>query len=186
MGGAVFPPYCLTWDQTKVEVMKIMVTSFRRSYSCTAALSAPSPAAGYCRPRSPWETPGNSQESLGQSLVGSLLLFSGSWCTQGFFCALQESVFPVLCKFCNQIPLSSKVKFPGGSQSLCQIPRLGNLSWIYVIKHLSKPIECTTLRVNPNINCGHWMIMMCQGRLTSYNSVPSWWGMLMMKEATHM
>ena len=28
-----------------------------------------------------------------------------------------------------QIPLAFKVKFPGGSQSLCQIPRLGNLLW---------------------------------------------------------
>ena len=26
MGGTVFPPCCLTWDQTMVEVMKIMVT----------------------------------------------------------------------------------------------------------------------------------------------------------------
>ena len=41
----------------------------------------------------------NSQASLGQSLVGPLLLFPGSWCEQGFVCALQESVFPVLCKF---------------------------------------------------------------------------------------
>ena len=32
-------------------------------------------------------------------------------------------------KFCNQIPLAFKVKFPGGSQSLCLIPRLGNLLW---------------------------------------------------------
>ena len=45
-------------------------------------------------------------------------------------CSLQESVSPVLWKFCNQIPLASKVKFIGGSQSLCQIPRLGNLSWV--------------------------------------------------------
>ena len=37
--------------------------------------------------------------SLGQSLVGSLLLSPGSWCTQGFVCALQKSVSPVLCKF---------------------------------------------------------------------------------------
>ena len=36
---------------------------------------------------------------------------------------------PVLGKFCNQIPLAFKVKFPGSSQSLCQIPRLGNLWW---------------------------------------------------------
>ena len=41
-----------------------------------------------------------------------------------------KSVSPVLCKFCNQIPLASKDKFPGGSQSLCQIPRLGNLLWV--------------------------------------------------------
>ena len=32
--------------------------------------------------------------------------------------------------FCNQIPLASKVKFPGGLQSLCQIPWLGNLLWV--------------------------------------------------------
>lgn len=63
------------------------------------------------------------------SLVGSLLLSPGSWCTQGFVCALQESVTPVLCKFCNQIPLTFKVKFPGGFQSFCQIPRLVNLLW---------------------------------------------------------
>ena len=49
--------------------------------------------------------------------------------TQDFVCALQESVFLVLWKFCNQIPLAFKIKFPGGSQYLCQIPRLGNLLW---------------------------------------------------------
>ena len=45
------------------------------------------------------ETPGHSQASLGQSLVGSLLLFPGFWCAQAFVCALQEFVSPVLCKF---------------------------------------------------------------------------------------
>ena len=30
---------------------------------------------------------------------GQLLLSPGSWCAQGFVCALQESVFPVLCNF---------------------------------------------------------------------------------------
>ena len=73
------------------------------------------------------ETPGHAQASLGQPLVGSLLLSPGSWCVQGFVCALQESVSPVLWKFYNQIPLAFKVKFPGGSQFLCWIPRLGNL-----------------------------------------------------------
>ena len=50
MGRAVFPPCSLTWGQTMVEVMKIMVTSFKRSHACTAALGAPSPAAGHGQP----------------------------------------------------------------------------------------------------------------------------------------
>ena len=98
-----------------VEVMKRTATSFQRSHSRTAALSAPDPAAGHSLPTPPLETLGHSQAGLGQSLVGSLLPSPGSWCAQGFVCALQESVSPVLCKFCNQIPLASKVKFPGGS-----------------------------------------------------------------------
>ena len=99
MGRAVFPPCCLTWGQTMVEVMKIMVTSFKMSYAHTAALSTPDPASGHCWPTSPPETPGHPQESLGQSLVGSLLLSPGSWCAQAFVCALYESVSPALCKF---------------------------------------------------------------------------------------
>ena len=47
----------------------------------------------------PLETLGHSQIRLGQSLVGSLLLSPGSWCTQVSVCALQESFSPVLCKF---------------------------------------------------------------------------------------
>ena len=59
----------------------------------------------------------------------TLLLSPRSWCTQDFVCALQESVSLVLWKFCNQIPLAFKVKFPGGSQPFWWIPRLGNLLW---------------------------------------------------------
>ena len=79
--------------------MKIMATSFKRSRAHTVAPYAPNPAAGHCRPTPPQETPGHSRASLGQSLVGSLLLSPGSWCTQSSVCALQESVSPVLCKF---------------------------------------------------------------------------------------
>ena len=70
MGGAVFPPCYLTWGQTMVEVMQIMVTSFKRSHAHTATLSAPNPAAGHSWPTPPLETPGHSQASLGQSPVG--------------------------------------------------------------------------------------------------------------------
>ena len=105
-------------------------TSFRRSHACTAAPSGPDPAAGHRQPTPLPETPGHSQASLGQSFLGSLLLSPGSWCTQGFVCALQESVSLDLCKFCGQIPPVSKVKFSGSSQSLCEIPRLGTLLWV--------------------------------------------------------
>ena len=47
-----------------------------------------------------------------------------------FYLCPPRVCFLVPWKFCNQIPLASKVKFPGGSQSLCQIPRLGNLLWV--------------------------------------------------------
>ena len=44
------------------------------------------------------ETLGYSWASLSQSHVGSRLLSSGSWCTQGSVCVLPESVSPALCK----------------------------------------------------------------------------------------
>ena len=99
MGGTVFHPCYLIWGQTMVEVMKIKPTSFKRSHAHTAALSAPSPAAGHCWPMPLLETPGHSRASLSQSLVGSLLLSPGSWSAQHSVCVLQESVSPVLCKF---------------------------------------------------------------------------------------
>ena len=76
-----------------VEIMKIMETSFKRSHTYTATLSAPRTAAGHCRPTLPPEIPGHLWASLGQSLVGSLLLYPGSWCTQGSVCAHQEFIF---------------------------------------------------------------------------------------------
>ena len=65
----------------------------------TATLRAPNPAAGHHQHTPLLETPGHSQASLGQSLVGSLLLSPGSLCTQGSVCALLESATTVLCKF---------------------------------------------------------------------------------------
>ena len=45
-----------TWSQTIMEVMKIMVTSFKRSHAFTATLSAPNPAAGHHQPMPLLET----------------------------------------------------------------------------------------------------------------------------------
>ena len=111
MGGAVFPPCCLTWDQTMVKVVKIIATSFKSTWAPTVVFSAPDPTAGHCWPMPPLETPGHSQASLGQSLLESLLLTPGFWCTQSFVYALQESVSPVLWKSCNEILWTFKVRF---------------------------------------------------------------------------
>ena len=93
------------------------------------AVRAPNPAVGH---HWPMPLPGSQTHlrlSLPQSLVASPLLFPGSWCAQDFACVLQVSLFPSPTEVCNQMPLSFKVKFPGDSQSLCWIPRLGSLLW---------------------------------------------------------
>ena len=59
-------------------------------------------------------------------LLGHCSFLLGPGTHKVFLCP-QNSVSPVLWKFWNQIPLAFKVKFSGGSQPLCQIPRLGNL-----------------------------------------------------------
>ena len=88
MDGAVFPPCCLSWGQTMIEVMKIMEISFKRSH-------APNPEAGR------WSTPlletaWHSLASVSQALVESMLLPPGSWCTQGLFVS-SKSLFPQSC-----------------------------------------------------------------------------------------
>ena len=75
-----------------------MGTSFKRSHAHTATLSTPNPAAGHLQPTPLLEIPGHTRASLGQSLVGSLLLSPGSWCAQGSVYAFQESVSSLLCK----------------------------------------------------------------------------------------
>ena len=91
MGGAMFPPCSLAWGQTVVEVMKIMVTFFKRSHAHTAILSAPNPAAGHHWLTSQLEISGHPQASLGQSLWGHFFFLLGPG-AQGSVCALQESI----------------------------------------------------------------------------------------------
>ena len=76
-----------------MEVMKIIATSFKRSHAHTATFSAPSPAAGHRQLTPPPETPGHSRASLGQSLMGSLLLSPGPGVHKGLFVP-SLSLFP--------------------------------------------------------------------------------------------
>ena len=74
----------------------IMVMSFIRTHCHT---QCPRPCS---RPLSTHSSTGDSWTLMGKSgsvSCGALLLSPVSWCIQGSVCALQESVFPVLCKF---------------------------------------------------------------------------------------
>ena len=98
MGGAVFPPCCLTWGQTMVEAMKTMETSFERSHDALLhSVSRPrsrSPPT-HAPTRDSWTLMGKS----GPVSCGITAPFSWALGTQGYVCALQESVSPVLCRF---------------------------------------------------------------------------------------
>ena len=129
MGGAVFPPYNLAWGPTLVGVMAIMVASFKRACARTdCCIQCPWP---HGRPllsilasaRDSWMLTGKS----GSVFCGVTAPFS--WVLVRTRFCLPRVYFPVLWHFCNQIPLAFKVKFPGSSQFLCWIPRLGNLLW---------------------------------------------------------
>ena len=78
-----------------VEVMKIKVTSFKRSHAHTATLSAPDPEAGHHRPTPQPETHRQVWVSL---LWGHCSLLPGPGAHKLFVCAFQESVSLVLCK----------------------------------------------------------------------------------------
>ena len=98
-----------------VGVMTVMVTSSKWLIP-GLVFSAPDPKEATVDPLLT-ETPGHSRASLVQSLLGS-------WGIQRFVYALQELASPVLQKFGQQISLIFKVRFPGGCQSLYQIPTL--------------------------------------------------------------
>ena len=90
------PSLLFTWGQTMVEVMKIMVTSFKRSHACTATLSAPNPAAVHGQPTSLLETPGHSQASLGSLLWGHCSFLLGPSVHRVLFMP-SKNLFPLSC-----------------------------------------------------------------------------------------
>ena len=179
------------WTETMVEVMKIMASSFKRSHTCTAALTAPNPAAGHYWPTPPLETPGHSWTSLGQSLVGSLLLSPGSWCTR--FCLWVS--FPVLCKFWQlyggvngdvlQEGLCHTQVHPKGDQSGIFIGRTDVeaetktlATWCEELTHLKRPWCWERLKAGGEGDdrvWDGWMASLTQGTWVWVNSGSWWW-----------
>ena len=92
---SLFPQSC---EHTVSSTVGLMVTFFKRSHACTAALSAPSPAAGHRRPTPPpdsWTPTGKS----GPVSCGVTLSFSSVLVHTRFSLCLPRVYFPVLCKF---------------------------------------------------------------------------------------
>ena len=61
--------------------------------------------------------------------------------------------------------------------------------WIHVTIHLSKPIESTIPRGNPNVQYGHWVITLCRCRFVNCNKCTTLLageGHLIMAEAMHV
>ena len=91
--------FSVDWGQTMVEVMKIMVTSFKRSHACTATLTAPQPCSrpplNHASDGDFWTLPDKSLSvSCGVTAPFSWVLVHTR------FCLCPPSVyFPVLCKF---------------------------------------------------------------------------------------
>ena len=141
-GCSYVPSLLFTWSQTMVDIMKVMATSFKRSHVCTAAGSAPTLQQAV-------DTPCLHQRHLdthlGQSLLGSLLLFSCPGVYKFLFCFVlffhlwvcvcvcpPRVCFPVLCKFGSSMVglmvTSSKSVYaiPRSTASRAPVPAAGH------------------------------------------------------------
>ena len=99
----------------------------------SVVFSDPDFMVGHCWPTLPPETHGYSQACLAQSILGSLLLFPGSWCTAGFVCDLQESVS--LVRLVGASPLSLDVEYLG-FRGIQHSPV--NVQWLVAILEFSQ------------------------------------------------
>ena len=90
----MFPPCYLPGAKIWVEIIKIMVTSLKRSQACTATVHAPNASAGHHRPKTSPETPGNHM----QVSCGVTVPFSWVLVHKDLLCP-PRVYFPVLCKF---------------------------------------------------------------------------------------
>ena len=79
-GWSCVPSLLFTWAQTMVEVMKIMVTSLKRSHAWTAAAHASNLVAGHRQSTSFWRLPDTHRQVRDSLLYGhcSFLLGPGA------------------------------------------------------------------------------------------------------------
>ena len=115
-----------------VGIMAAMVTSFKKTYASMPQFlgmlySVPlTPQQATVNPHLHWRFLDTHRQVWLSLLWGhfSLLLGPGA---HKFLFVTSKSLFPQSCG--SSVIKAFKVKFPGGSQFLCWIPRLGNLLW---------------------------------------------------------
>ena len=116
-----------------VGVVQVMVTSSKglmqacfTFQNCCTQYPWPRnrPLSTHASTRDPWTiTSKSGSVSCGVTAPFSWVLV----CTRFCLCPPRVSVSPALWKLCDQILLTFKFKVPESFQSICQIPRLGNL-----------------------------------------------------------
>ena len=84
-------PSLLYTGQTMVEIMKIMVTSFKRSHACTATLSAPNLQQATTDPHLCWRCLDTHRQVWVSLLWGHCFFLLGPG-AQGSVCDLKESI----------------------------------------------------------------------------------------------
>ena len=133
------PVRCLAWDSSVLEsigsMIGLMATSFKSTYANMLHL----PRLLLLVLLIQWKLLSiHSSARDSQTLIGKTgTLFCGvtvpfPWVlvlTNVCLCP-PKSVSPVVWKFCYQILLTLKVRFPGSSLSPCQIPRFRSLNWV--------------------------------------------------------
>ena len=140
----MFPLCSLAWGRTMVGVM---VTSSKRTYVSLPCLPELLQSVPVTLQQATHTSAGDSwtgEASLAQSLVGPRLLSLGSWCTRFSLCPPRVSVSPVLWKFCKQIPLAFKVKFPVGlSPSALYLKKKSDLLFIFLGSKITIDGDCS-------------------------------------------
>ena len=169
MGGAVFLPCSLTWGQTIVEVMKIMVTSFKRSHSCTAALNALNPDSGHYQSRSPLDTRRQVWVIL---FWGHWSFFLGPGAHKVFFVP-SKGLFPQFCvssgsSMVGLMVISSKRAYAIPKSAAVRAPAPAAVHWWPVLlqETLQTQSSCINATFSPkyhpprdwryDLNCSHF------------------------------
>ena len=104
-GWKCAPSLLFTWGQTLVEVMKIMVTSFKNPMLVLLHSVSPTLQQATTSPHLHWRLL-DTHRQVWISLLLSLLLSPGSWCTR--FCLCPPRVyFPVLSSGSSMMGLTA-------------------------------------------------------------------------------